>query len=185
MNTSAQSLVTSIDTLTEAFIAKTKQTTGKLPVVEQDTDWPSPCEIGEVDSEGLIQWQPCKITDELGFENVEQAIGYSLHEDINTFFCHCYAEPIPASCDVGDLELLFAWSKDDFERLQQNIIGHLLMKKRLKQEPTIFFAITDEDDINLVIKNDTGEVWVEPVGCEPKTFIANNLAEFLGTLTIK
>ena len=183
MNTSAQSLVTSIDTLTDTFIEQTKLATGKLPVVEQDADWPSPCEVGDVDDNGFIQWQPCKISEELGFENVEEAIGYGLHEDIKQFFCHCYAEPISASCSEGGLELLFAWSKADFDRLQQNIIGHLLMKKRLKQEPTIFFAITDEDDINLVIKNDTGEVWIEPIGCEPKTLIANNLAEFLSTLT--
>ncbi len=52
-------------------------------------------------------------------------------------------------------------SHHDFERLQQNLIGHILMKQKLKQAITLFFAVTDEDDIILSVNNNTGEVWAE------------------------
>ncbi|TRX57068.1 SecY-interacting protein [Thalassomonas sp. M1454] len=184
MNTSQQSLSNSIEQLLQQFIDTVQATKGALPEVEQDSEWISPCEQGQINAEGIIAWQPVAVDDELGFENVEKAIGYTIHNDIKTFFTSFYSDVIPAKCEHGELELLFTWNKDDFERLQQNIIGHLLMKQRLKQEPTLFFAVTDEDDINLVIKNDSGEVWVEPVGCEPKTLIAASLQEFIGTLSI-
>ncbi len=184
MNSAEQSIASRIDNLMQNFLITVKQTTAKLPMIEHDDDWPSPCEQGAIDGDGFISWQPIKISDEVGFANVEEAIGYGIHDDIKQLFSRYYSEAIPAQCDAGTLELLFAWNKADFDRLQQTIIGHLLMKKRLKQAPTIFFAVTDEDDINLVIKNDNGEVWVEPIGCEPKTYIAANLAEFLASLTI-
>lgn len=184
MNTAQQSLSKSIEQLLQQFINTVEQKSGGLPLVEQDQQWLSPCECGDVNADGLIAWQPCAIDDELGFANVEKAIGFTIHDDIKVFFTSFYSDVIPAKCEHGELELLLAWNKDDFERLQQNIIGHILMKQRLKQEPTLFFAVTDEDDMNLVIKNDTGEVWVEPVGCEPKTLVAKNLQEFLSTLSI-
>ena len=58
------------------------------------------------------------------------------------------------------------------------------MKKRLKQELTVFFAVTDEDDLILSFNNQTGEIWVEAIGCEPHKKMANNIDEFLASLTV-
>lgn len=183
MNTTAQSIDLAISQLTDKYKQHCIKQTGKLPSVEQDDSWPSPCETGAIDADGFIEWQPVNIDEPLDFKNVEQALGFTIHQDVHSYFSQIYSEAIPANCSEGNLELLFAWNKDDYERLQQNIIGHVLMKQKLKQEVTIFFAVTDEDDINLVIKNNNGEVWVEPVGCEPTKLIASSLTEFINSLS--
>lgn len=184
MNAITNSIEHNIDQFIGKFLAKQQQETGKLPVVDQDQDWISPCEVGTADDDGMIQWQPTAITETLSFANVEDALGFEIHPDLKTYFTHCYSESIPACSDKGNLELLFAWNKDDFDRLQKNMIGHVLMKQKLKQQVTLFFAVTDEDDINLVIKNDTGEVWIEPVGCEPKECISPDIATFIASLQL-
>lgn len=162
----------------EAFEAKYQH----LPVTESDTDWPSACEI-DAFGEGTITWQPSKINEALSFDNIEQALELSLHKDIKAFFTCFYSESVDFSCEEGNLSLLFPWSEKDFSRLQENIIGHLLMKQKLKQQETVFFALTDEDDLILSVINDTGEVWVERVGKAPHKKVANSLSEFLATLT--
>ena len=94
-----------------------------------------------------------------------------------------FSDSLDASCAEGDLSLLFAWSAKDFARLQENIIGHILMKQRLKQAETIFFAVTNEEDMIISLDNNTGEVWVEQVGCKPHKKISDSLVEFIGQLT--
>ncbi len=184
MTMNNNSLAEIISTFSQSYINHFKQQHQHLPMVEQDSDWISPCETGEADKEGNIQWQPVAMDVNVSFDNVEKALEVELHPDIKTYFSQIYSESIPASCSEGKLELLFAWNKDDFERLQQNLIGHVLMKRRLKQELTVFFAVTDAEEINLVIHNQSGEVWAEPVGCEPNKKLANNLSEFFQLLSL-
>lgn len=148
-----------------------------LPLADKDDDWPSVCQV-DVFNENEITWQPQKVTEQLSFSNVESALEIKLHEDIKEYYTVMFADSLPVSCEEGKLSLLFAWSEADFSRLQENIIGHIMMKKDLKQTLTIFFAVTDVEDSFLSIKNDSGEVWVENVGCEPHQKIANSLAEF-------
>ncbi|WP_371189160.1 SecY-interacting protein [Thalassotalea maritima] len=157
----------------------------ELPKVEHDPAWPSPCEVGQPDTDNLVNWQPVAINESLSFDNVEKALDLTLHSDIKNYFTSVYSEAIPCSCKEGDLELLFAWNFDDFQRLQQNLIGHVLMKRRLKQSPTLFFAVTDAEEINLVIDNETGAVWAEPVGLEPNKLIAPSLVDFIDMLAFK
>ena len=125
-----------------------------FPEIEQDPNWPSPCEFSE---QGKTFWQPVKQEDNLSFENVERAMEYPLDESFKAFFTLYYADNISAQHADGQLQFLQAWSKTDFERLQQNLIGHLMMKARLKQAPTLFIAVTDQEDLNIVINNATGE----------------------------
>ncbi|MDN3652594.1 SecY-interacting protein [Thalassotalea ponticola] len=176
------SLQKSLVNFANDYIAFCQQQHGGLPRVEHDPNWPSECEIGDVDGDNMSAWKPVQISDNLSFDNVESALGISLHPDIKQFFTAIYSEAIPCDCDEGALELLFAWSREDFDRLQQNLIGHVLMKRRLNQADTVFFAVTDAEEINLVIKNDSGEVWAEPVGLEPNKFVAESLEAFLAQL---
>ncbi len=153
-----------------------------LPIIEQAEDWPSPCEQGQ-HQEVFSLWQPTKVMKALTFDNVESALEVELHPDIKQYFTTMYSDSLDASCLEGDLSLLFAWNEKDFARLQENIIGHILMKTKLKQKLTVFFAITDDEDHILSLDNATGAVWVEKVGCEPHKKIADTLAEFIEQLT--
>jgi SecY interacting protein Syd len=88
-----------------------------------------------------------------------------------------------AKAAQGACELLQVWNEEDFERLQQNLIGHLLMKQRLKQSPSLFFGLTDEEDFILTVINDTGEVALEQVGKPAQEILAPTLAHFIAQLS--
>jgi SecY interacting protein Syd len=61
-------------------------------------------------------------------------------------------------------------------------IAHVLMKRRLKQDDTLFFALTDEEDYILSVVLKTGAVMLEKVGKEPHREIAKNISEFIAQL---
>ncbi|ARD45650.1 SecY-interacting protein [Colwellia sp. PAMC 21821] len=153
-----------------------------LPITHIVENWASPCEQG-VHKEEFSLWQPIKVDEKLTFDNVEEALEVKLHDDIKQYFTTMYSDSLDASCSEGDLSLLFAWSAKDFSRLQENIIGHILMKTKLKQKLTIFFAITDDDDHIISLDNEAGSVWVEKVGCDPHKKIADTLSDFISQLT--
>ena len=56
------------------------------------------------------------------------------------------------------------------------------MKKKLKQPVTLFFALTDDENIILTVENDTGEIWVEKVGKKAHKKVANSLNDFVNAL---
>jgi SecY interacting protein Syd len=166
---------------------------GHLPTTEHDEQWLSPCELGAHDT-SHHHWQPVAMESEvlannkeeaLSFANVELALNLELHDDIKTYFTTIFSGDIEALCDEGELSLLFAWNKQDFERLQENIIGHILMKQKLKQAETVFFAVTDEEDMIISLDNNSGEVWVERVGCKPHKKLSDSLVDFISQLTPK
>ena len=78
---------------------------------------------------------------------------------------------------------MLLWHPGDFIRLQQNLIAHVLMKRRLKQRETLFFAVTDEEDSMLSVLNSTGEVYLEQTGQEVKQLLAPDLLSFLRQLS--
>lgn len=172
----------SLEAYLNRFIDAYQKKLGHLPKVEKDPLWPSPCERGDVENTNETYWNFVAIEEDLSFNNVEQALNLKLHPSISEFFCSFYSEHVPARTDKGKLELLLTWNHDDFERLQQNIIGHLIMKQKLKQPPTVFFAVTDEEDWFLSIDNQSGKVMLESPGIEPTNVIANSLGEFLNDL---
>ena len=191
-NQAKPNLVTILQQLSKQYINQYQQVHSHMPIIEHDDEWLSPCETALKDdaindsvlSKGHVFWQPVNIAQEqeLNFENVESALALTLHSDVKTYFTTLYSENMEMTCEEGELSLLFAWNKDDFHRLQENLIGHIMMKQRLKQKETIFFAVTDEEDMIVSIDNNTGSVWVEQVGCEPHKKLADSLALFLSTL---
>ncbi|MDB2373947.1 SecY-interacting protein [Psychrosphaera haliotis] len=150
------------------------------PALELDDDWPSPCV--QSNSEGTF-WQPVLQSDHTSskksFDNVGEAFEIEINQQYSDLFTLYFSDNLNMKHEKGDFQLLQVWSDDDFERFQQNLVGHLLMKQKLKQKPTLFFALTEQDDLNLVVDNTTGEVCLEYVGKEPHESIANNLTEFL------
>ena len=155
-----------------------------FPVIEHDSNWPSPCEFTQDEK---THWKPVSMKTHsdrtFSFANVEEALGLTINPQFDAFFTLYFADGINAHHENGQLQFLQAWSEEDFDRLQQNLIGHLLMKHKLKQPPTLFFAVTEEDDLNLVVNNETGEVCLEYVGKEPHKTVAADLASFITAST--
>jgi SecY interacting protein Syd len=147
--------------------------------IEYDPAWPSLCYMRQGATGDLVSWQPVKQSKALVWDDFEKALSLNLHPSISTFYQSYWSEHLRAQHTSGQLELIQVWNEADFERLQQNLIGHILMKRRLKQAETIFFALTEEDDFILSLNNASGEVVLEQIGLEPKQVIAPDLASFL------
>ncbi|MGP4763533.1 SecY-interacting protein Syd, partial [Klebsiella pneumoniae] len=67
--------------------------------------------------------------------------------------------------------------------LQQNIVAHVLMKRRLKQRETVFIAATDDDNYLISMLLSSGEVYLERVGAEVSDCLAADLGQFLQQLS--
>ena len=99
------------------------------------------------------------------------------------FYTSFFSDNLPARCTDGDLELLQVWNSDDFERLQENMIGHIMAKRRKQQPETFFIGVTDDDEIIITVLNATGEVWAERVGQNPHRKLTDSIAAFITELT--
>lgn len=171
-----------LDTALDDFISRFRQQHSDL-TIEFDPEWPSPCYEQAAEPGAMVPWSPVRQTQKNHFNNVESALDLTLDPQYCAYFTRYYSENLPARAEQGNCELLQVWNQDDFERLQQNLIGHLLMKKRLKQPPTLFFALTDEDDFILTVDNDNGSIMLEQVGKVPFKEVAKDLASFLSGLS--
>ena len=80
------------------------------------------------------------------------------------------------------LMLLQAWSADDFLRVQENLIGHLVMQRRLKLSPTLFIATLESELDVISVCNLSGEVLLETVGTRRRSVLSASLASFLSHL---
>lgn len=147
-----------------------------------DPAQPSPCEL-QVMTEQRVSWQPVRQQPPADFSNVERALELTLHPDIKAYYSSWFGANLAAEHPKGKLALLMPWHVADVARLQENIIGHILMKRRLRQQETVFFAVTDDENIMLSVLNCSGEVFQESVGQEVKVKLADNLAAFLAELT--
>ncbi|NQZ20513.1 MAG: SecY-interacting protein [Colwellia sp.] len=181
MKSSPCQLTQSLLLFSQNYLIEYQERYQHLPIIEKDEQWPSPCLVNDHD-EKHQHWQPCNANDNLTFDNVEQALELTIHDDFKTYFTTLYSDTLDASCDEGDLSLLFTWSENDFKRLQENVIGHILMKQKLKQPVTLFFALTDDENIILTLDNDSGEVWVEKVGKKAHKKVASSLNDFINSL---
>jgi len=145
-----------------------------------DPDWPSPCVAMADAKEGqMVDWQPVAQHPAQTFDNLEKALELTIHPDIKAFYTGFWSDNLPAVAAQGACELLQAWNTEDFARLQENLIGHVLMKRRLKQAVTFFIGLTDEEDFILSVNNASGEVCLEQVGCEPARVLAPSISAFL------
>ncbi|EEC9489504.1 TPA: SecY-interacting protein [Escherichia coli] len=150
------------------------------PLSEELYGVPSPCIIST--TEDAVYWQPQPFTGEQNVNAVERAFDIVIQSTIHTFYTTQFAGDMHAQFGDIKLTLLQIWSEDDFRRVQENLIGHLVTQKRLKLPPTLFIATLEEELEVISVCNLSGEVCKETLGTRKRTHLASNLAEFLNQL---
>ncbi len=171
------SVIESLKLLHERYAAF-YQAAGLMPRAEYISNWDAPCYRGKP-SGGEIDWQAVPQQEKLDFSGVEHALEMPLDTQVKDFFSCVYAGDLALEFRGNQLTLLQVMHPEDGERLQQNLIGHVMMKQRLKQSITLFVGLTDEDDLLISVNNETGEVGLEYVGKDQHEILATDLASFL------
>ncbi len=152
-----------------------------LPLQEFDDQWASPCEIDRIDDE-QVSWAPVERDADVNLQNIEEALEVTLHPSIHALFCCFYAHGIPCLFEGHPVDLIQAWNEDDFKLLQENMIAHFMMQKRLKKPASMFIASCSDEMQVISILNETGEVQLETLGKKQEAVLATNLADFLAKL---
>jgi SecY interacting protein Syd len=153
-----------------------------LPLHEVDSDWPSQCLIGDV-IDGKCEWQAVQRTHLGDMSNIEAALKIQLHPTLIDFFCSAYADHIPCLFQDHPIDLIQVWNETDFKQLQENMIAHFMMQKRLKQPASMFIASCSDEMQIISVLNETGQVQLENLGKGQERLLAESLPEFLSQLT--
>lgn len=180
------SCLTALESFIHLYFQKYNQLFGENPrYYPQEED--SPCIIkGEnINADKAVLWQMIKRHHRGNFNNVEQALNIRLWPEINDCYGALFAAPLLFDADFGHGELTQVWNEQDFDYLQQNIIGHLMMKQKLKQPLTWFIGLIDDSDKMLTVNNDDGSVWTEIPGELQGQKLADNLTDFFDLLKPK
>lgn len=172
---------TELFALFERFLQLWQTEKNSLPLQPFDNEWISPCSVGEVKG-GEIAWQAVKREDSLDLNNIEQALEIKLHPSISEFFCSAYAYSIPCLFAEHPIELIQVCNEDDFKLLQENMIAHFMMQKRLGKPASMFIASCSDEMQIISIINETGQVQLETLGKGQEQILAENVAEFLKQL---
>ncbi|HDS9358420.1 TPA: SecY-interacting protein [Enterobacter chengduensis] len=141
---------------------------------------PSPCIVSSLDDS--VIWQPKPFTDEQNVNAVERAMDLVVQPAVHAFYTTQFAGDMPARFAGLALTLLQTWSEDDLQRVQENLIGHLVTQKRLKLSPTLFIATLDSELDVISVCNLSGEVIKETIGTRNRNVLAPSLADFLTQL---
>lgn len=162
---------------TQRYIAYWQSRTGRPPASKVLLGVSSPCVVDE--DEEQVYWLPRQPECELTLAGVERALELQLQPAAQAFYCSQLAGDMLVSFDDRPLELLQAWSEPDAVRIQENLIGHLLMQRRLKLPPTLFIATTGSELSLVSLSNLTGEVLLEEIGQKSHCVLAPTLQDFL------
>lgn len=173
------------------YVQSWQQAHHTLPIAQGYDNLPSPCQVVQsaflteqaaLKREDEVRWQPVKREQFADFSNVEQGIDLTLHPDIKSFYACQFAADIPVLFQGEPLVLIQVWNDEDLRRLQENILGHLVMQKRLKNDPSVFIASTNHENELVSICNSTGKVIKEKIGTKERIVLANQMVDFIHAL---
>lgn len=164
---------------TQRYIEQWQTEFNHLPRSTELYGMPSPCIIKKDDS--AVFWLPVA-TNHHSLDVVEEVIYLTIHPDTRLFYSAQYAGDMMATFDERSLSLIQVWSDEDFSRLEQNMLAHLSMQKRLKRRPSVFIATTTDETEIITIDNQTGAVMLEKLIENKTDKLAENLATFLSGL---
>lgn len=153
-----------------------------LPTQSFDPEWLSPCQVGNVEDD-QITWQAVPREQKASLNNIEQALEVTLHPSIEDLFCSAYSDHLCCEFEGHPIELIQVWNEQDFNVLQENMIAHFMMQKRLKKPASMFIATCSDEMQVISILNETGQVQLETLGKKQEAVLAESLAEFLEKLT--
>jgi len=105
-----------------------------------------------------------------------------LQPSITGFYTAQFAGDMMGTYAGHRVSLVQVWSEDDFVRVQENLIGHLVMKRRLKHSPTLFIATTESELEVVSVCNLNGEVIIEQLGTQKRQIISPSIESFLISL---
>lgn len=169
-----------LERILEQFVSLPRA--GGLPRQPFEAEWPSPCQVGEPDAQGLIAWRPRRRDTPPDWSGLERALEVPVHPDVAAFYGTFWSDAIPVRAEEGGATLIQVWNERDFERLVENLLGHALQKARRRDPLTLFVACTDEGDLMLSVDNATGAVVLEQPGTAPQREVAPSLADLLARL---
>lgn len=184
MDNKPLSVETALDQFVERFLSLYQTDMPPMPQQQFDAEWPSDCYQKEYIDGDQCGWKPTPQGHPQDlFEGLANALEVDIHPDIKAYYTHLWSDPLPAACPDGDLELIFVWNDDDYERLRANLIGHALMKKKRRQPLTLFFACTEPEEMVISIDNASGEIVVETPGKKPHQILSSSMADFISQLS--
>ncbi|MBT1487718.1 SecY-interacting protein [Dickeya dianthicola] len=166
-----------LNAFTERYVELWQRETGHPPASDELYGVASPCIVATQDNQ--VHWLPQAPIVPVRLDGVERALEIQLHPDAYAFFTSQFAGDMTARFECLECTLLQAWSDDDFIRLQENLIGHLLTQKRLKLSPTLFLATTDSEMALISLCNLSGNVVLEEFGTRQRRILSSDLSDFL------
>ena len=165
---------------TQRYCQRWQQERQTAPINDQLIGVDSPCLLST--HENGITWQPQPFTLPKHLDAVAKGVDLVVQPSVIAFYTTQFAAEMPASFDGTRLTLLQVWNSEDFILLQQNLVAHLVMKRRLKHSPTLFIATTDDDSTIVSVDNLNGNVILETLGKKKSELLAPSLGDFLQAL---
>lgn len=167
---------------TQQYVAMWLEHTGLPPASTELYGIPSSCIVRT--GKNWVYWEPQAFPEQdKNLNKVATALDIELQPSIHAFYTTQLAGDMKAKFHDQTLSLVQVWNEDDFIRLQENLIGHLVTQKRLKLSPTLFIATLESDLEMISLCNLTGEIILEKFGSRERKVLAPDLSQFIGKLS--